>query len=590
MSAIDSILGRVEEGYAAFLLTGRSLHDLVVDPADGKLRPLREALRRACADRFGMAFVQYSMAGGLEWGHGRLDDERDRRTIEQALRTHHLLEIAQDQNEAVRVVRGIHALSRTPAAGLAWADGRPMRFAFLLEFAEHLAPGQLPAGSQTETQLVTIELAHLLGQSLALRSSGNVVFFQGRDGLVDELVSRVLDPVRLPQPGYDEKLAFLDAAQQLYAGSSFADDLPREAVANLTRHTPNRGVEALLRASHRMKRPVTTRELAAQKSLDVQEMSEQTLRVLNTARVDGLALRGLNVTKPLEILQKVAGRLATGDPNMPLSILLAGGPGFGKTDLAILTARDGKAAAYQLLSPKGGIVGETERKVRLQWTALNELGGIAFADEITEALPLERGGFDGDSGASRAVTATLLTELSNEAARGRRLLIATTNCPWRMGAAMRSRFTVIPVLRPLERDFPAVVVSTARRVDPEAHLDENDPLVREAGSVFYAKGANPRQIRGQLGNVQLLHGSLTPERVLLAANDMCPSQDLASAIYADLWAVKACTSASFLPWGDDPAAYPFPPYLAGLVAPKTGTLDVVELDKRIREYEGAANV
>ena len=86
-------------------------------------------------------------------------------------------------------------------------------------------------------------------------------------------------------------------------------------------------------------------------------------------------------------------------------------------------------------------------------------------DEITEQFPLEQSeGFDGDSGASRAVMGQLLTSLSDESRRGRALLVATTNCPWRIGAAMRSRFTVIPVLHPLEEDFPGILASIAEQV------------------------------------------------------------------------------------------------------------------------------
>jgi hypothetical protein len=121
-------------------------------------------------------------------------------------------------------------------------------------------------------------------------------------------------------------------------------------------------------------------------------------------------------------------------------------------------------------------VGETERKARLQQTALREwVPNIAFADEITEMLPLERSDFDGDSGASRAVMAALLTSLSDETRRGKSLLIATTNCPWRMGAAMRSRFVVLPVLHPLKEDYASIVVATAPRIAPQTELDAADP-------------------------------------------------------------------------------------------------------------------
>jgi len=127
---MEEILRAYEEGHAAVLVVGRSVYDLVVD--EGKMRPMLEALRRAFRQRFGMALLRYSLAGGLDWDEVRLDDERDRRTIRNVLQAHHLLEPKrEDHDEATQVIRGIVSLCRTPTDGLQWADGTPMRFAFL---------------------------------------------------------------------------------------------------------------------------------------------------------------------------------------------------------------------------------------------------------------------------------------------------------------------------------------------------------------------------------------------------------------------------------------------------------------------------
>ena len=590
MTPIDQILEAYDEGHPALLVTGRSLYDLVPDE-DGKLRPLVELLRRTASNRYGMWLVTYSLAGGLDWDSGRVGNDQDRRTIEGALRAHRLLDVPQDQNAWVRVIRGISSLARTPAQGVKWSDGRDLRFLLAVEFAEHLVPGSMSPGSQTDSQLVAIELAHLTGQSLALRSSGNAIIFHTREGLVDDLVAEALHLVRLPQPDCVEKKAFLKAALSLYSSAAFEDGLTPESIAHLTTNTPNRGLESLLRASHRANRKITAKALAEQKNRDVEQLSEHTLAVLDTSRAENLELCGRNIATPRAILERYAEALLRADSSMPGNVLLVGPPGTGKTDLAILTARKAKAAAYQMLSPKGGIVGETERKARLQQNVLQEwVPNVAFVDEITEALPLERSDFDGDSGASRAVLAALLTALSDETRRGRSLLVATTNCPWRMGAAMDSRFTKIPVLHPLVEDFPSIVVATALRVKPDASLDPNHPQIQDAARVFYSKGANPRHIRGALSNALMIHGNLTPETALFAAHDLCSSSDLASAIFADLWAIKRCSSRSFLPWATNPGSYPYPDYLQEIVDPATGDIRVEQLEKRISELRPHAKV
>lgn len=591
MNAIEPILQTYREGQSALLLSGRSLYDFVAD--NGRIRPLYEFLRRTLFREYGMVFISYSMATGLNWFESWIPEEADRQTIRQLLRNNNLLDLQKTENEVVSVVRGIASLSRINTGNLKWKDGRPMRFVICFEFSEHLAPGGLANGTQTDAQLIVTELVHLTSQSLALRDSGNLILFHGRETLVDELVCGALKRIHLPQPDKSEKEDFLTTALDLYTEASFENGLTPEAIVSLTINTPNRGIENGLRASHRGKRILTAKEISEQKNRDVEQLSEGTLRPLETSNMQNVRLVGKNVEKPNSILMKLADCLLKGDSSMPANLLLAGAPGTAKTDLAKLVSFLGKSPAYEMISPKGSLVGETERKARLQQQALKEwTPNVAFCDEISESLPLERSEFDGDSGASRAVTATLLTALSDETRRGKSLLIATTNRPWAMGAAMRSRFTVIPVLFPLKEDFPAIIVNTAQRIAPNSPLDQTDAQIIEAANIFYQKGANPRHLRGALSNALLLSGkaALEPNDILFAAHDLCATTDFASTVYADLWAIKCCTSRSFLPWSDSPNRYQFPDYLKGIVDEQTGEIFEEELNKQIADLKPNANV
>ncbi len=423
----------------------------------------------------------------------------------------------------------------------------------------------------------------------------NKAFFQNLDllSLIDDLVCGALHHIHLPQPDQAEKKEFLKTALELYGEAAFEPELTAEGVIALTINTPNRGIENLLRASHRGKRVLTSKEISEQKNHDVEQLSEGTLRPLDTNSVQNISLVGKNVEKPQTILMRLANCLLRGDASMPGQVLLAGAPGTAKTDLSKLVAHFGKSPAYEMLSPKGSLVGETERKARLQQQALKEwTPNVAFCDEISEAFPLERGGFDGDSGASRAVTATLLTALSDETRRGKSLLIATTNRPWAMGAAMRSSFIVIPVLFPLREDFPSIIVATAQRIAPQSKLNPADAKIIEAAVIFYQKGANPRHLRSALSNALLLSGKSAFEAndILFAAHDLCATTDFTSTVYADLWAIKCCSSRSFLPWSDAPGEYNFPDYLKGIVNEQTGEINETELNKRIEELKPNVNV
>jgi hypothetical protein len=591
IQAIEGVFSSYQEGRPAILATGRSLYDLGVDPGDGKIRPLLEILRREARKRFGMLLVTYSMAAGFDWDGIRIEDQRDRHTIETALRAHGLMDIPQDHNEVIRVIRGIASLSRTPTEGLVWASHEPLRFLFLIEFGEHLAPGNLTNGTQTEPQLIAIEWAHLTAQSLALRNSGNLIVFTAREGMVDDLVIRSLHQLRMHQPSPEEKAEFVAAGLKIYTNARFEESLTDESVVHLSTNTPNRCVESLIRASHRTGSFVTASDLTEEKRRAITDLSEGTLTFLDTTRVKDLDLQGRNIGVPKRLLKLYSKGLATGDSNIPRSVAIVGPPGTGKTDMALETAREAGVAALQLNSPKDPLVGGTERKARLQQELLREwIPNLAFIDEITEALPLERNEFDGDSGASRAVNATLLNVLSDESLRGKSQIMGTTNCPWRMGAAMRSRFRFIPVLHPLREDFPAIIISTAKRVDGNIVAETQDSRIREAADIFFFKGANPRHIRGALSHIRLICGKIGPGEVLLAAQDFAATTDLNSMIYADLWAIAVASFQSDLPWAEDPAGYPLPPHLQGIVDPKTGKVDEKKLWERISELQPKANV
>jgi hypothetical protein len=114
--------------------------------------------------------------------------------------------------------------------------------------------------------------------------------------------------------------------------------------------------------------------------------------------------------------------------------------------------------------------------------------------------------------------------------------------------------------------------------------------VIEAARIFYEKGASPRHIRAQLTNNVVFGGSLGADTILAAAYDFCASTDHNSAIYAELWAIKACSSRAFFPWNADLKNYSFPEHLAGVVNPTNGDVDRAELDKRLKEIQPYVNV
>lgn len=588
---LQPVFRAYDEGRAALLLTGLSLHDLDVDPLDGKIRPLVEMLRRELRRRYGMVYVAYSLAGGLDWDRVRIDDPADERAIENTLRSNGLLDIPRDRNEFVRVITGVRHMARVNHEAIRWADGRPMRFGFHMLFGEHLAPRSSGTGPRTEAHLAAIELATLTAQSPALRSSRNLVIFSAREGLMDDLVTGALHHIHLPQREAEEKAWFARAVLDMLDGVKLEEGLDVDAIARLTRNTPNARLEAVLRASRNTGDPVTARDLARERANAVEMLSESTLCVMDSSGAGRAELMGRNAEVPQRVLRQVAKALRSGNPATPSSLILCGPPGTGKSELASMTAAIAGVPAFRMGNPKGGIVGETERKARLQQRLLIEWSpSIAFCDEITEAMPLERSEFNGDSGATPAWSAEILSALGSEDRRGRSLLIGATNCPWRIGAAMRSRLEFVPVFFPLEDDYPTIIEAIVRRFVPGATLEANNAQVRDAAQIFHRKGAGPREMVKALNRVLLRCGTLGPQEILHAAVDETGAIDLRSVEYADLWALALTSSRSYLPWSDNPASFPFPAHFRNVVDAATGEIDRGALDAAIERLKPYANV
>jgi hypothetical protein len=578
MKALEPLVRLIEGGAGAILWTGRSPRDLDRDE-DGQIRPLLEGLRRLLWARLRMVLMTFSRATGLVWDTPEIRNAGLRDTVEAALRAHRLADIGTD---IPRFFRSAWVLLRTP--GGRSPEGVPLRFALLVEFAQHLFP--CAASSSGAEERAAAEWIQLLGTSLALRQNGHALILYAPDeGMLDAQVRAALRRVRLPQPDREAKRRFLDAALPLYPNAHL-NGLQPETVATLTANTPNWSLEGLLRQSHLRRELITVRHLIARRSEDVLSISEGMLSPLEENVSE---LHGETIAHAWRLLERIAEGLRRGDPQTPHNVLLAGAPGFGKTELARRVAAEAGVNAYRIHSPKHGIVGETERRARLLFDILMEWApNVGFADEITEMLTTERPEYDLDAGASRAVIGALLAYLGDENRRGRTLFLAATNVPWRMSDALRSRFIVIPVLRPPEHDYPGIVATLARRIGGQT-VAPDDRRIEEAARIFFEKGCSPRHILGALANTRLLCGRLQEDEILQAAHDFCGDTGYASAIYADLWAIKLTTSKAFFPWHGRPD-YPLPEYLKEIVDPRSGEVDHTALDRRLNALRPQAKV
>lgn len=588
MNTVKNIFKPYEsDGRSSMILTGRSIYDFECRE-DGSICTLVQ-LMAEYAKRMHMVMVRYSLASGIVVPYN-MYEKADGETIKKILSANGISNTkcatgnCNASQELVDILRGISRLASAPTANN-WQDGETMKFLFVFEFTSDIMPN-----ATTVNQLVARELIYNLVCSRPFLDNGNMFILSDvTEGKIDSQVQGLIYHLFLPYPNFEEKLEFVKGLHRQYPNAQYSPELDDQQIANLSSSTPNRGIDLVFRASHISGCPIEVKGLIEQKSKDVQTISEETISMLDTTRIKDVALKGENVRVPMEFLRKQANGLRSRDKSIPTNILLLGAPGTGKTDMAILTAHWAAVPIYQLNSPKAGIVGETERRATLQTRIFaSTTPSLGFIDEITEAMPMQRT-HNLDSGASDSVMQALLNTLSDNSREGQSMLIATTNCGYKMGAAMRDRFVVVPVIMPAIEDFPEIICSIAKQISGVS-INPQDNYIQQAAKEFYDKHIMPRRIRAALKLVCQQDG-LTPKAILDAANDANPLDEASwlAAVYADLSAISLTVSKRLLPWYGREDSYPFPDYIKQILD-ENMEVDPVKLNNELNRLQPYVNV
>jgi len=591
---VEPLIEAIRAGHRTLLHSGRSLRDLHAE-GDEAVLPLRHTLLRRVKEEFGMGTVAFNLALGGRWDwqafseNERADFERQLGAADVPLSAG--ITAASDHNRPP-FERAYYLLGAVYKSLVSGQDLPPVLV--LLEFGEDIAPDQ-ERGSASDMIIQIAELLQLISGDTR-RGQRLTVLVSGTPERMDRRVLNSLHPVCIGQPDRAEKEHFIRALRhsELYGSATLEEGLDDAIVANLTSRTPNLSLEEAYFESASTRKPVSHLRLIARKRADVVALSEGTLNLLDTERVARVRLAGRTIERPLELMKIWAEGIKRGDPRTPMNIVLCGAPSTAKTDLALITALISRTPVYSVLSPKGGIVGQTERNVRLLFRTFKEMSpAIGVIDELTEAFPTERNTMNLDSGATQSVVAEMLNALSDTSRAGRTLIIATTNCPWKVGDAMGSRFLFVPVLSAIEEDYPEILCAIAASLLPGEEWDHENKQIIEAAREFHRKGASPRVMRSLVSSKIATSSKLQGPALLARAAKACAPQDprsRASAEYADLFAIRKCSDLEMLPWHGRVSDYPMPAYLEDIVVGVDGEIDHDRLNDRIQELEPIANV
>lgn len=595
--AVTQILQPYAEGKSCIIIQGRGLHDLELNQ-NKQIQPLIELLRTQALTKHNLVMVQYSRSTGVTYDLSDLNDSEKNNVTkvlsDLGIRNNTGNKATGDESEFINILRALLRLGQQTTP-LTLRGDVPLRFLVLIEFSENLLP-QINHGTHTQEQIVAIELAFRLSNSLGFRKSQNfTVLAESRQGLIENLIYQNIPSVTIAQPCAEDKMDFICALRVRYPNAKTDTELTDEVIANLSSGTPNRSLESIFLSGDKTGNPITAADVFSKKQADIIALSEGTLQAIDHDRVKGIKIVGSTIKKPMEILMRIANGLKNGNKNIPRNIILCGSPSSGKTVLTLIAAANANVPTFTLENSRTMWVGESERKCRLQLNLLRELGGLGLIDEVEMQLPMNRGMQSNDSGVTQNIMGQLQSFLADTSLSGKVCLVGTSNRPNAISEAMRQRWIILPVLMPLQADYTDIVLSIAEGLNPNISIPANDNRLIAAALRFYHAGAAPREIREALVSSQaILIGEIGIEHIEFASYDIIPNNNKIASVFSDYCALSYCRNNSFLPWWNDSQNcpipdFPYPEYIREILTDDF-RIDHMKLSKRIAELEPYANV
>ena len=379
------------------------------------------------------------------------------------------------------------------AAVLSYKGSEAVPMAVMVEYSETLAPAadNLQDNDRTcYTVLADWAQDQIPGARGALQKLHHIVTLiaDNPKGMYGPLRRVLKEQIRLPMPGYAQRQAFIQ--HQLLSPQAYGKRVTVAAdvsVADIARLTPGLtllGLEDVFLQAVFRKQFVTMElvkrrkdELIAAEFSDVMAISDATLTFDSLGGMTTQkAFLSKHVIEPMK-----RGRVE----RVPNGVLLTGPAGTGKSVLAEAIAGELRCTfiRFKIDKIKSKFVGESEQNLARALDALDVIyPAVLFIDEIDQVVNQNRDS-SGDSGVSNNLFGMLLTWAADTRRRGKVLMIAATNRPDMMDAAMKreGRFDLkIPILAPeaderaailavqLRRYFPAELLAAAGEVLPQA--------------------------------------------------------------------------------------------------------------------------
>ncbi len=554
----DPVMRYARSGRSAILVAG-NFNDLTV--YNGKLYYNPHLVYQKLY-KLGFIVIIYSFSGGLQIFNRNRLPKNILGFINELLGRYGIQEFKTSLNEeGIRVCRGFEQIQ---------LQKQKYPIAWIFDYVEHIAPNP-QYGGIADDKIIAAETIHKVVNSPQLRESGNIVITVARDGLYNPLLND-LERVVYHLPDENEIASFAkvvlektDAGDKRYAPLSH--DLSVETFGRLTKGLKLKDCEDIFLEAKLRNQAADRKLIVKVKQKAILKNSGNTLTLVDTD--EGLdQIIGLEVVK--KVLREQAELLRQGDPRAARGILLMGKPGTGKTLIAKALAAEAGFALYKYNQVKNMFVGESERLEDLaQKTIKAGAPCVVFMDEIDLTMSNRETSQNLDSGVTNSIEQKRYEFMAQDENRGKILFVAATNHIQNLDPAVISRFSLkIPIPGPTLKEIPLHFRKCQDESTGNNDLNLNDPLIYEAATFIYNKGADGRVIRDIVCSTDF-----TPSGILNAAKRYTGKAKRNDEICAELQSYEMTEDKGLYPWFFNPAEYNLQWYLDGLVDRLTGDYD-----------------
>ncbi len=566
----DAVLAALENKHHAILVTG-NIFDLQVEQGTNSLyyRPmyLAEKLYEQ-----GKLVLRYSRSSGLSI-HRYADIKNGKKTLDDVIQRTGLNKFAGNRDisptEVVEIFRGFKSIATSKFS---------VPFAIIVDYAPHLTALQ---SADREMQIVAETISDIANLPSVQKAGNVLVVYAYEENNLSPLL-KVLHKVHYSYPGLNEYEQFFMTLSE--RKEEFAEcSLSVKEAARISRGLNLTQLASLFREAKSRNKPVAMNEIIAEKEKLIEQISENTLTVLPTdISFDDLA--GLEV--PKKILADFAQKLSIQHPSSPRAVLLAGPPGTGKTTIASAFAN---ACGFNLVELSDEIksmwVGQSEARLSLALQLIESLSPvILFIDEIDQTFS-NRSNASMDGGVSSHYLKTLFKFAARDDLRGKICIVGCSNTPQLLDPAMISRFVTIPLLEATPAEMAAIFPKIQKRITKKETLNPHNQSLLQGCELLYRKGASPRQIFDVINRTISKHGlEFREDHILESCQSFRSNGDPISGAYSSLSAIRLTAFDDYFPWGGN-TSYPLPWYLEGVVNVTDGSINELELNRKLNEFQ-----